>query len=357
MMQCVTPMFYQYRTGDKKNGHIISRAEAREALENDNNIFKKYRNMNKKIDSQLNIIPVPCKKCWACRLNYSAEWATRIMNEANGDPNCYFITLTYNDQEVPIAEKMEWDEYPNGEKTHKVIYNDGTWKYTLDPEDPKRFIKSLRKYFERKGHTGIKYFYCGEYGETTERPHYHFILMHCPLDPLQFYSPIVDKRFKAHWKSHELERFWKDKGFVEVAELEWSCAAYVARYCTKKLVDQFGKEPMLESGRFYEFVRMSNNIGIEYYKSHKLDIYKNDEMIMRTVKGNIGSFKPPKAYDRLMKKENPELFRAIEISRKHEIERRKEIEDQLSNYTDLKKLEMKADRIKIKANLLPRTEN
>ena len=78
-------------------------------------------------------------------------------------------------------------------------------------------------------------------------------------------------------------------------------------------------------------------------------------MIMRTVKGNIGSFKPPKAYDRLLKKENPQLYRKIENSRKHEIERRKEIEDQITGYTDLKKLEMKADRILLKANMLPRS--
>lgn len=348
-------MFYEYNIGDKQHGHIISRAEAREQLEHNNNLIRTYRNHNLKMDSMKKVVPVPCKKCWACRLNYSAEWATRIMNEAQGDPNCWFITLTYDNMNVPINESMEWDKYDkNGNKTHKKIYNDGTWKYTLDPDDPNRFIKSLRKYFERKGYHGIKYFYCGEYGETTERPHYHFILMHCPINPLEFYGAHIDKNYKAHWKSQELERFWS-KGLIDIAELEWSAAAYVARYCTKKIVDQYGKEPMWETGRWHEFVKMSNNIGRKYYESHKLDIYKNDEMIMKTVKGNIGSFKPPKAYDRLLKKENPELFRKIEISRQHEINRRKEIEEQLSDYTDKQKLEMKAEHIKQKAQLLPRT--
>lgn len=232
-MQCITPMYYQYRLGDKKNGHIISRADARKELERNNNKMKEYRKWNKKIDNQLITVPVPCKKCWACRLNYSAEWATRIMCEAKGDPNCWFVTLTYDDKNVPIAEAIEWESVEGETVTHKRIENDGTWGYTLNPEDPARFIKSLRKYFERKGYNGIKYFYCGEYGETTERPHYHFILMHCPLNPIEFYDSHVDKRFKAHWKSKELERVW-NKGIIDVAELEWSCAAYVARYCTKK---------------------------------------------------------------------------------------------------------------------------
>lgn len=353
-MQCITPMYYQYRIGDKKNGHIISRAEAREQLEKDNNIIRKHRNLSHKFESQIKIVPVPCKKCWACRLNYSAEWATRIMNEAQGDDNNWFVTLTYDDLHVPIAEAMEWDSIEGETVTHKRIENDGTWSYTLNPEDPNRFIKSLRKYFERKGYHGIKYFYCGEYGETTERPHYHFILLHCPLNPLEFYNPHVDERYKAHWKSKELDRIWK-KGIIDVAELEWSCAAYVARYCTKKIVDQYGREPMLMTGRYYEFVRMSNNIGKEYYESHKADIYKNDEIIMRTVKGNIGSFKPPKAYDRLLEKENPKLFREIKKSRNKEIERRKEIEDKISQYTDLKKLEMKAENYLTKSKMLPRT--
>ena len=49
---------------------------------------------------------------------------------------------------------------------------------------------------------------CGEYGENTHRPHYHAILMNCPLDIYQFHYFHVDDRFKLHWKSKELEELW-----------------------------------------------------------------------------------------------------------------------------------------------------
>ncbi len=43
------------------------------------------------------------------------------------------------------------------------------------------FIKRLRKYFNNNK---IKYFYCGEYGTQTLRPHYHMIVYNAPFDDL-----------------------------------------------------------------------------------------------------------------------------------------------------------------------------
>lgn len=289
---------------------------------------------------------IPCGKCWACQLNYSAEWATRIMLEAKKSEYNWFITLTYDDDHQPIMERITCDG--------TIWDNDGTWEGSLYPDDMKQFIKSLREYFRRKGIEGIKYFYCGEYGETTYRPHYHMILLHCPLDIKEFYDTHVDaKNFKAHWKSHELERFW-NKGMIDIGELEWSDAAYVARYCTKKLSFEPDKEVYYKQGKLPEFIRMSNGIGMDYLHKHLKEIYENDEMIMRTVKGNIGSFKPPKAFDRKFKELYPEKFKLIQKSRKKAGERARKMEKSLTDYTDRKMLELRAQNIITKAKMLPR---
>lgn len=348
-MRCVTPMYRQYVKGDHKNGRIVSRSEAMQELEADNNnISFKLETYNKR-SNYYQFEQIPCKYCWACRLNYSAEWATRIMLEAQKYECNWFLTLTYDDEHVPIAEKT------SGEKDGQVIEweNDGTWGYTLAPEDMKTFMNTLRKNYERKGHKGIKYFYCGEYGENTRRPHYHIILLNCPLDIGLFYNTHIDTNFKAHWKSLEVENIWK-KGMIDIAELEWSCAAYVARYCTKKVANLMTKEDYLSNGLYPEYVRMSKGIGFDYYEKHKDDIYKNDEMVMKTVKGNNGSYKPPKAFDRKFKDLYPDKFKLIQESRKKAGERSRALEKQITDYTDLKKLQIAAENIKTKMAMLPR---
>lgn len=341
-------MFFVYNLGEKNKGKIVSREEAREFLNHDENAIRGLTRSGS-ITATRKWQSVPCRKCWACQLNYSAEWATRIMCEAKKSDHNYFITLTYDNEHIPVFESMKltYDDHI------EEIINDGTWKESLYPQDVTAFIKALRKPLERKGITGVKYFYAGEYGENTERPHYHMILMNCPLDIKEFYSCKVDPlHLKAHWKSHQLEKYW-DKGFIDVAELEWSCAAYVARYCTKKLSFK-NNETYYESGRLPEFVRMSNGIGMDYYEEHKEQIYHNDEMIMKTVKGNTGSFRPPKAFDKKMKEENPDFFKKLQKSREHEAQRRQEMIESLTDYTDKKMLQLKTENLSVKMKMLPR---
>ena len=75
---------------------------------------------------------------------------------------------------------------------------------------------------------------------------------------------------------------------------------------------------------------------------------------MKTVKGRTGASKPPKFYDRLYEKEHPEVMEMIKESRKAAAERSALLEQQLSDYTDLKKLQMKAERLQIIGSQLPR---
>lgn len=357
-MRCVTPMYRRYEKGDHSKGTVVSRSEAMQELNLNNNdeTFKLIKFNQKSL--KYGYEQIACGKCWACQLNYSAEWATRIMLEAKKYDHNYFITLTYDDENVPILERLEYEETY---KMHEEIIeqktvqleNDGTWQYSLYPDHIKTFLNSLRKYLERKGHKGVKYFYCGEYGETTHRPHYHLILLNCPLDINQFYDTHIDDNYKAHWKSREIERFWK-KGMMDLAECEWSCIAYVARYCTKKLDMSGDKRVYLNKGLLPEYVRMSKGIGFDYFRQHKEEIYKNDEMIMKTVKGNTGSFKPPKAFDRKYKELDPKGFELIRKSRAKAGERARQLEKSLTDYTDLEMLKLKASNLQTKMSMLPR---
>lgn len=375
-MECFTPMvrFYNIRPPEEENNpdykapaRIVSRQEVFNNLREDENYLTRIQDKNKLLEEQGSTWRyqlIPCKHCPACQLKYSAEWASRILWETKRHDHNYYITLTYDEEHLPLHEKFNYiDE--DGKKT--TYENDGTWTGTLQPEDMTRFLKTLRKHFERQGITDIKYFYCGEYGDKPRnigdrkimgyRPHYHMILMGAPLDINEFYSWKLDgKTKKLHWKSKQLERWW-NKGMIDVAEVEWNCAAYVARYCMKKINTENNPQEYAKVGKIPEFIRMSRRpaIGRTYYEEHKEEIWKNDEVIQKTIKGNTSTFKPPSFCDKLLKEENPELYEQIKESRRNAAERNRQTKKELyKGISDLERLKREAEKTTTKSKMLKR---
>lgn len=351
-MQCVTPMFRRYERGHHSKGMIVPRSEVMQEMIFEPNLIRQYlddiNSYNRKTNGRYQYEQIACGHCWACKLNYSAQWATRIMYECKNSDNNYFITFTYDDDHIPIPETAEY----NGE----TFINDGTWSGSLFPDDITRFINSLRKHLERdKNHQGIKYFYAGEYGETTKRPHYHMIIMNCPLDIKQFYDFHIDERKKLHWKSTEIEKYWPE-GMIDIGEVEFASAAYVARYCMKKLTDETNKKIYWEQGKIPEFVRMSRRPGIgkQYFLENMESIYDTDEIIVKNFHGDQMKVKPPKAWDKEFKKAHPEQWFKIQRSRKEAADRSRKLLQEISDQTDLQRLQINTRNILTKSNQLPR---
>ena len=242
-------------------------------------------------DREYEINFVPCGKCVGCRKKEKFEWATRIELESKLYANNYFITLTYDDDHLYIPDQTV------NEKTGEIYYNDGTWKGTLIKEDPIRFIKSLRKYFEREFYwKGMKFYLCGEYGDIGDRPHYHAILMNCPelyLNPYGYNKETKD----PYYTQERIEKIW-NKGFINIGKVSWDSISYVAGYCEKKLFAELKEEYHKSKGQLPIFSNMSRRPGIgnQYFINNKDKIYKNDEII--NSKGK--SIKPPSYFDRLM---------------------------------------------------------
>ena len=370
-MQCYTPMVRYYcipTEEEKKNPDfkvwqkIIPRSEVFNNLQQDHNYLRHIQNKNEELEksgSRYRYQLIPCRHCWACQLKYSAEWASRLMFESKYHEHKYFITLTYDEEHVPLYKTFKYIDEDN----HVTIYeNDGTWSGTLEPEDVTKFLKKMREYFREKGITGIKYFYCGEYGtDGTKhktlgyRPHYHMILFGAPLDINQFYDWYVDNKHKKfHWKSKELDKWW-EKGMIDVAEVEWNCCAYVARYCMKKLNTENDTQVYAEKGKIKEFVRMSRRpgIGMRYYQENKEKMYELDEVVQRTIKGNISSFKPP--FDKKLQQDDPELYEKVKECRRAAAERNRKLKEELNKgISDLELMEREAEKTQIKGQMLKR---
>jgi len=100
---------------------------------------------------------VPCGKCMHCRVAKRREWSLRMLHELDEHEDSIFITLTYDEDNVP--ENM-----------------------SLRKADLQKFFKRLRKAL---GDRTIKYFACGEYGDKTERLHYHSIIFGLSLKDIE----------------------------------------------------------------------------------------------------------------------------------------------------------------------------
>lgn len=106
------------------------------------------------------------------------------------------------------------------------------------PRDVQLFLKRLRKAISP---VALRFYLVGEYGDKTERPHYHLALY--GID--RKYSEVVHKEW--------------GKGHTYLGDLTYESAQYIAGYVTKKLTNPNDERL---NGRYPEFARMSNRPGI-----------------------------------------------------------------------------------------------
>lgn len=102
-------------------------------------------------------IEVPCNNCGICLQNKKSDWTFRLRVEQDHSYSCNFITLTYDEENVPKNEKGQ---------------------NILQKKDLQDFFKRLRYY---SPHDKIRYYATGEYGGETKRPHFHVILFNAQL--------------------------------------------------------------------------------------------------------------------------------------------------------------------------------
>lgn len=177
-----------------------------------------------------------CGQCRPCRVNKRREWTHRLMLEAaQWQENC-FLTLTYEDGQLPISATG----YP-----------------TLNPLHLQLWLKRFRKMISP---LRLRFYAVGEYGDQTERPHYHSAMFNCPTckrgrtkkdvrtgRPLWYDCCEVCRAVGETW-TH---------GDVDLGSLTTESAQYICGYTVKKL----NKDHPKLRGREPEFARMSRRDG------------------------------------------------------------------------------------------------
>ena len=261
---------------------------------------------------------VACGQCLGCRLDRSRMWAARITHEASlhehSHGNC-FITLTYRPEEECTEDQLK-------EGYH--IPED----WSLNVRHFQLFMKRLRKHLKGRK---VRYYHCGEYGSVCRhgidlskvkcplchlgRPHYHAILFNVSFGDLEAYAT---EREQTRYTSPTLESLWKH-GFVDVGEVNFQSAAYVARYVMKKITgveadDHY--QNIADDGEIIkvepEYSTMSNGIGKDWYLRFESDCFPSDEV---PVPGHGVVPKVPRYYAEMLRQTDEATYEEIKERR------------------------------------------
>lgn len=199
--------------------------------------IKEYDLSLKYLFSQNNktLMILPCGYCINCFINKKYDYRNRCKNEFDKFKFSYFITLTYDDFNNP-----------------KVLIK----------KHIQNFCKYLKKYIGRFG-----YLLAGEYGDVSDRPHYHLVI---------FTDFVFEKNLllgNGYFSNDLIKKCWLNRGFVSVKFADNKAVNYLTSYSLKsdqkrqnyniKKTMRINLNDILDDHTFQTYIRKDNLI--EYY--------------------------------------------------------------------------------------------
>lgn len=216
---------------------------------------------------------LPCGQCIGCRLESSRQWMIRCLHESKAHKENCFVTLTFNDEHYPYRGMLDYGRY-------------------------QLFMRYLRR--EIYPHK-VRFYMCGEYGESLHNPHFHALLFGWKPGDLKMWKKGRNEG-NSLYRSALLEKLWPF-GFSTVGSVTPQSAGYCSGYCTKKMNGAKAAahyrriDPV--TGEIYqlppEFNQMSRKPGIGYswFQRFTSDFYPSGSCV---IDGR--EQKAPRYYDR-----------------------------------------------------------
>lgn len=285
-------------------------------------------------------IDVPCGKCEGCLLDRSFAWSVRCTLESYYHNESYFLTLTYDRDNLPEDRQLN--------RVHV-----------------QQFLKRLRKRFKNYR---IRVFYCGEYGDCRHRPHYHMIVFGLPLarENYRLFTHSYSKKGYVNYVNPLITKTW-GKGLVTIGSFSSSSASYVAQYTLKKnkncgFYAKFSPSELKSMGLVPPFIGMSNRPGIaqKFFDEHYEAIFNRSGFHASVGKKSL-FIRPLRFFVRQLKNKFPFLywkyvecpsrsfkFRSLYLSKKYPEKYAAELDKKCLNlyikeHRTLRKLEARCD--------------
>lgn len=253
-------------------------------------------------------LAIPCGNCIGCKSARAAAWGKRCEHEMTRWQYNTFITLTYDDDNLP----------PGGH---------------LSPRDLQLFIKRLRKsssatrtILHDPKSARLSYLACGEYGSITQRAHYHILTFNC-----DFADKHQTGQHGEHllYESDTLHTLWR-YGKANFGTATGASANYIAQYTLKSHNKHYLRRKYddhegwidLTTGEWHPALRPAHNriippflrmslkpaIGAEWVKQYA------DDMRKGFLTSNGHKYAIPRTYREALKKSGDERYDAIELA-------------------------------------------
>lgn len=189
----------------------------------------------------------PCGKCELCTANEIQSWAIRILDEGKMHDRKTFLTLTYDDDHLPL---------------------DGSLHY----EHIAKFFHDLRQ-----GGFKVRYAGCGEYGDKRSRPHWHLAFYGADERNKELFSVSWDEKDAVYRGSM---KYWP-YGLVALGFLTSKSARYIAKYMFKRRSERRPedkgkrKDVRMSDGRQVEMFFCSGKPGIggDFVKKYAKELH------------------------------------------------------------------------------------
>lgn len=167
-------------------------------------------------------LSVPCGHCESCLQLKQGQWSNRCFCESKVHSYCYFVTLTYMDEFLPVVDLSalvtDGDFVPSKtfyqsvEQSREYIQKCNYLIPCCSTSDIQRFFKRfrinlIRFYNVPKEQATIRYFCAFEYGPTTYRPHYHCLVWFDSPAIAQHIEECVFKSWKCKCPHKSLSSF------------------------------------------------------------------------------------------------------------------------------------------------------
>lgn len=221
-------------------------------------------------------LALPCGKCVGCVQDRASEWALRCEHEAKLWESNWFLTLTYDDVNLPSGGSLV------------LSHLQDFWKRA------------------RSRWTGLRYFACGEYGEELGRPHYHALVFNLAPGDL---SRRTRADGKVMFSSPSLTETW-GQGHVQVDSFSPAAAQYVCNYVRKR-VYQGADSHYGDKAPEFQVMSRRPGIGSGFVSKFLSDIYPDGFVTRRGGSRR----KAPRFYDLTLEKVNPRMMRAVKRKR------------------------------------------
>lgn len=229
---------------------------------------------------------VSCGYCSACRSRKLSKYIPLITNESACHKYTYFVTLTYTDDFLPVIDlnkflpkKYEiFAQYVRDCKSYCEFVN-----YQLPvicKKDVQKFLKRLRKLVAKNFGCSIRYFFNGDYGSTSFRPHFHGLFFFDDSRLASVFPSCVSSAWSINGHS---------MGFTD-AQVSFGNGQYVAAYtssCVNRPIIydycEFSPQPFFSKNFGYYLFTFSRCQEIISKSSISVNIYDNSTFRYRQV--------------------------------------------------------------------------